>query len=593
MNEIRMRVKALRLEMLKQNLDAFYISGTDPHSSEYLPSRWKTREFITGFTGSYGMVVITQEEAGLWTDTRYFLQAEEQLKGSGIKLFKLRVPGAVSPENWLAKKLSEGSKVGIDPLSLSVNGFRAFENVLSEKGINLVKTNDLLEKIWEERPEIPDKKIFELEIKYAGLSRREKKDIIVSELKKHNADYHIVSMLDELAWLFNLRGSDINYNPVFTGYGVVGKNDMLLFASKNKIPDEIQQLLEKDRIEVNDYDEFFPWLSELRKKNIYIDPSTANYSIYETLEKGGNTFTEGTSITASLKARKNKIELSGFRQAMIKDGVALVEFLFWLKQNTGKEKITEYSVGRKLAEFRAKQDGFKGESFPPIVGYKEHGAIVHLNVGPENALPIEADGILLFDSGGQYLQGTTDITRTVALGDITERQKKDFTLVLKGMIGLTQAIFPVGTKGCHLDILARKALWENRINYGHGTGHGVGHFLNVHEGPMAIRQEFNTNAIEPGMVLSNEPAMYREGQYGIRTENMIVCVEKEETEFGKFLGFDTLTLCPVDTTLIDISLLDPEEIDWINEYHQKVRKELVPFLSELLQPFLLELTKSI
>ncbi|MCG6190589.1 aminopeptidase P family protein [Maribellus maritimus] len=593
MNEIRMRVKALRLEMLKQNLDAYYISGTDPHSSEYLPNRWKTREFITGFTGSFGVVVITQEEAGLWTDTRYFLQAEEQLKGSGIKMFKLRVPNAVSPENWLAKKLPEGSKVGIDAQSVTVNGFRSFENVLDEKGINLVKTNDLLDKIWEERPEIPDDSIFELEIKYAGLSRKEKKDTIVAELKKYNADYHIVSMLDELAWLFNLRGSDVNYNPVFTGYAAVGKTDMILFADKNKMSVELQQQLERERITVNSYDDFFPWLSELRKKSVFIDPSTANYSICETLEKSGNVLAEGTSITALLKARKNKVELKGFRQAMIKDGVALVEFLFWLKQNIGKEKITEYSVGRKLAEFRAKQQDFKGESFPPIVGYKSHGAIVHLNVGPDDALPLEQDGVLLFDSGGQYLQGTTDITRTVALGEITERQKKDFTLVLKGMIGLTLAVFPVGTKGCHLDILARKALWESGINYGHGTGHGVGHFLNVHEGPMAIRQEFNVNTIDAGMVLSNEPAMYREGQYGIRTENMIVCIEKEETEFGKFLGFDTLTLCPIDTGLVDISLLTPEEIDWINEYHQRVRKELLPFMDELIQPFLLEITKPV
>ncbi|QGY47430.1 M24 family metallopeptidase [Maribellus comscasis] len=593
MNEIRMRVKALRLEMLKQNLDAYYISGTDPHSSEYLPNRWKTREFITGFTGSFGVVVVTQEEAGLWTDTRYFLQAEEQLKGSGIKMFKLRVPNAVSPESWLAKKLPEGSKVGIDAQSVTINGFRDFENVLVEKGINLVKTTDLLDKIWEERPEIPADGIFELEIKYAGLSRKEKKDTIVAELKKYNADYHIVSMLDELAWLFNLRGSDVNYNPVFTGYAAVGKTDMILFVDKNKMSVELQQQLEKERITVNNYDDFFPWLSEFRKKSVFIDPSTANYSIYETLEKGGNVLSEGTSITALLKARKNKVELKGFRQAMIKDGVALVEFLFWLKQNIGKEKITEYSVGRKLAEFRAKQEDFKGESFPPIVGYKSHGAIVHLNVGPDDALPLEQDGVLLFDSGGQYLQGTTDITRTVALGEITERQKKDFTLVLKGMIGLTLAVFPVGTKGCHLDILARKALWESGINYGHGTGHGVGHFLNVHEGPMAIRQEFNVNTIDAGMVLSNEPAMYREGQYGIRTENMIVCVEKEETEFGKFLGFDTLTLCPIDTGLVDISLLTPEEIDWINEYHQRVRKELLPFMDEFIQPFLLEITKPV
>ncbi len=593
MNEIRQRVKALRLEMLKQNLDAYYISGTDPHSSEYLPERWKTREFITGFSGSYGVVVITQEEAGLWTDSRYFLQAEEQLKGTGIKMFKLRVPNAVSPENWLVKKLSEGSNVGIDPQSVTVSGFRFFENILKEKEINLVKTNDLLEKIWEDRPEIPENKIFELDISYTGLSRKEKKEAIVSELKQKDAEIHILSMLDEIAWLFNLRGSDVDYNPVFTAYGAVSKNEMLLFTDKNKISQELQDKLEKEKIGLKNYEEFFPWLSDLRKKNIFIDPATTNFLIFETLEKGGNTFVEVTSLVALQKAKKNDVELEGFHQAMIKDGVAMTEFLAWLKETVGKEQVTEYSSGLKLKEFRAKQEGFQGESFSPIVGYKAHGAIVHLSVGPDDALEVEPEGILLFDSGGQYLQGTTDITRTVALGKVTEQQKTDFTLVLKGMIALTSAVFMSGTKGAHLDILARKALWENGLNYGHGTGHGVGHFLNVHEGPAAIRPDFNPNSIEPGMVFSNEPGLYREGQYGIRIENLIVCVEKEETEFGRFLGFDTLTLCPIDKSLIDLKILTPEEVKWINTYHEQVRKALLTFLNDELQVYLIELTKPI
>ncbi len=593
MNEIRLRIKALRLEMLKQNLDAFYISGTDPHSSEYLPERWKTREYITGFTGSYGVVVITQEEAGLWTDTRYFLQAEEQLKGSGLKMFKLRVPNAVLPEQWLSKKLTSESKVGIDPQTLTVDGFRSFQNALNEKGISLVKTYDLLDKIWEDRPEISDAEVFDLPVEFSGLSRKDKKELVATELKKYNADFHIVTMLDELAWVFNLRGADVDYNPVFTGYGVVGRNEMLLFADKAKIPFHLQLQLEKERILLANYDDFFIWLNETRRKNIYIDPTTANYSVFEILEKNGNTFVEGTSVIALLKARKNSVELNGFHKAMVKDGVALVEFHYWLKQNIGKEQITEYTVGRKLAEFRSKQVGFQGESFPPIVGYKSHGAIVHLSVGQENALPLDADGVLLFDSGGQYLQGTTDITRTVALGEITPQQKKDFTLVLKGMISLTQAVFPAGTKGCHLDILARKALWENGINYGHGTGHGVGHFLNVHEGPMAIRQEYNPNTIEPGMVMSNEPAMYRTGMYGIRTENMIVCVEKEETEFGKFYGFETLTLCPIDTRLIEVDLLSTEEKQWLNNYHERVKKELIPYLPGELTDYLEEITQPV
>jgi len=298
-------------------------------------------------------------------------------------------------------------------------------------------------------------------------------------------------------------------------------------------------------------------------------------------------------LISILKSRKNDTELKGFKSAMVKDGVALVEFLFWLKSHIGKSKITEYEIGRKLAEFRSKQINFKGESFPPIVGYKSHGAIVHLNVGPEDALPVEADGILLFDSGGQYLDGTTDVTRTVAIGEISDQQKTDFTLVLKGMILLTQAVFPVGTKGCHLDILARKPMYENGMNYGHGTGHGVGHFLNVHEGPMAIRAEYNPNAIEPGNVMSNEPAFYREGEYGIRTENMMVCVVKEKTEFGQFLGFETLTLCPIDTTLINVELVSARERMWLNEYHKKVNKLLKPLLKPEFHQFLDELTAEI
>jgi Xaa-Pro aminopeptidase len=533
--------------------------------------------------------VITQEEAGLWTDTRYFLQAEDQLKGSGIKMFKMRVPNSMPPDVWLTKKLSAGSKVGIDPNSVSVAVFRNLENVLGEKGISLAKIPDLLDKIWEDRPEIPENMIFEMGVSFAGLSRREKKELVIAGLRKHNADIHVVTTLDELAWLFNLRGSDVEYNPVFTGYGIVGKNEFILFIDKNKVPKDFFPRFEKEKISILGYNEFFPYLNELKKKRIFIDPSTANYAVFEALFRG-NFIAEGTSEIALLKSQKNPVELEGFKEAMKKDGVALIEFLHWLKSSVENEPVTEYTVGRKLAEFRSRQDGFQGESFPPIVGYKSHGAIVHLVVGPDDALPVEPEGVLLFDSGGQYLQGTTDITRTVALGKVSEQTRKDFTLVLKGMIALTCAVFPEGTKGCNLDILARKVLWDNGLNYGHGTGHGVGHFLNVHEGPMSIRQEINPVPIEPGMVLSNEPALYRQGKYGIRTENMMVCVEKIETEYGRFFGFETLTLCPIDASLVDTDLLTAEERNWINEYHRNVNGQLKPFLNEELTSYLNELT---
>ena len=576
--------------MLKCGLDAFYISGTDPHMSEYLPERWQTRAFVSGFTGSYGVVVITQEEAGLWTDSRYFIQAEEQLKGSGIKLFKLRKPNAIAPEIWISGKLAAGSKAGIDPQTVSLNDYRKLKNELDKSSIQLTENQELLDKLWEDRPEIPLNEIFEIEQKYTGLSRKEKKEQVANELRKTGADLQVITTLDELAWYFNLRGSDNSYNPVFTGFGIAGKSENYLFTFKEKLPAQLQSKLEKERIEIKSYDEFYSWLKTLRNRTVLIDPSTVNYAVHKNLLEG-NTIKEGNSVVASLKVVKNKTELDGFTEAMRKDGAALVEFLFWLK-NTD-EQVTEYSAGRKLAEVRSKQEGFVHESFSPIVGYKKHGAVVHLSAGPENALEIEKDGILLFDSGGQYYEGTTDITRTVALGEVSEMQKTDYTLVLKGMIALTCAKFPEGTKGCNIDILARQALWNNGLNYGHGTGHGVGHFLNVHEGPVSVRQEYNPTALKPGMVMSNEPGIYREGKYGIRIENMIVCTEKEETEFGKFLGFETLTLFPIDTTLIKKELLSAEEVDWLNNYHERVATELKPLLSKELQQFLEQLSRPI
>ncbi|HCE58010.1 MAG TPA: hypothetical protein DER09_09355 [Prolixibacteraceae bacterium] len=592
MNKIANRLKALRAEMAKANVDAWYISGTDPHASEYLPARWKTRSFISGFNGSFGSVVVTKTEAGLWTDTRYFLQAENELAGTEIKLHKLRVPEAVSPEEWLAKQLVSGAVVGIDPQTISVNGFRQLKNMLGKKNINLLETADFFENIWENRPELSNDLVFDFPTKYCGNSRIEKHKQIAALLEKNGTDFHVISTLDELAWFFNLRGSDITYNPVFTGFGLVGKNEMHLFVDPRKLPDELYSQLKTNAVQVWDYDTFYPFLSKIKGKRFFIDPSSANYSIFSEL-CAENEMVEGTSLIALQKAIKNQTELDGFKQTMIYDGVALVEFLFWLKNSLGKTRLTEYSVGRKLAEFRTKQPNFKGESFTPIVGYKAHGAIVHLSVTEENALEIEPEGILLFDSGGQYLAGTTDITRTVALGQVSEQQKKDFTIVLKGMIGLTLAEFPFGTKGCHLDILARKPMWENGMNYGHGTGHGIGHFLNVHEGPMAIRQEYNENKIEPGMVLSNEPAFYREGEYGLRTENMMVCVEKQITPFGRFLSFETLSLCPIDTSLVIRELLTTTEINWLNEYHRKVNNQLKPQLNDNLHGFLDELTREI
>ncbi|RIJ50888.1 aminopeptidase P family protein [Maribellus luteus] len=589
---IQQRLTALRAEMSKAEVDAWYISGTDPHSSEYLPKRWETREFISGFTGSYGVVAVTKNKAALWTDSRYFLQAAGELEGTGIEMMKLRVPDAVPPAEWLAQNLSAGSKLGIDTQTVSVAEFRNLQRTLVKTGIELVETPDLLEPVWKDRPAIPSDKAFELELQYAGLPGTEKQQTVASKLAKKGAELQIVSMLDELAWLYNLRGSDVSYNPVFTGFAVVGATESILFVDAQKIDSALKLKLEADGVQLKAYTDFYRFLSEINGKKIFVDPGTLNYAAYSLLSEK-NEILEGTSVVALLKAQKNATEIEGFRRAMVKDGVALVEFLYWLKETVGEKPVTDYDAGVKLAEFRSKQEGFKGESFPPIVGYKGRGAIVHLHIGPNDGLPLEADGALLFDSGGQYLDGTTDVTRTVALGPVSEQFKTDYTLVLKGMIGLTLAKFPYGTKGCHIDILARQALWENGMNYGHGTGHGVGHFLNVHEGPMAIRQEYNENPILPGNVLSNEPAFYREGEYGIRTENMIVCVECEETGYGRFLGFETLTLCPIDTSLIKSGLLSDREKNWVNEYHAEVKRRLKPVLNTSLHSFLDELTNAI
>ncbi|MFV0590873.1 MAG: aminopeptidase P family protein [Draconibacterium sp.] len=589
---IQQRVADLRAEMGKTGIDAWYISGTDPHSGEYLPKRWETREYISGFTGSYGLVVVTKNKAALWTDSRYFLQAANELEGTGIEMMKLRVPDAVSPQVWLAQNLEAGSKVGIDAQTVTVAEFRNLQSTLEKHAIELVETPDLFTTIWENRPAIPGNAAFELDVKYTGASRKEKQQAVAVELAKNGADLQVVSMLDELAWLYNLRGSDVPYNPVFTGFAIIGKKESILFVDEGKIALDLKSILEADSVQVKAYTEFYTFLSEISNKKIFIDFGTLNYSACSAL-MGKNEIVEGTSKLALLKAQKNATEIEGFRKAMVKDGVALVEFLYWLKETIGKTPVSDYEIGVKLAEFRSKQEGFKGESFPPIVGYKNRGAIVHLHIGPNDGLPVEADGALLFDSGGQYTGGTTDITRTVALGQVSDQFKTDYTLVLKGMIGLTLAKFPYGAKGCHLDILARQALWENGMNYGHGTGHGVGHFLNVHEGPMAIRAEYNENFILPGNVLSNEPAFYREGKYGIRTENMMVCVEREQTDYGRFLGFDTLTLCPIDTSLIRINLLNEKEKSWLNDYHNLVNQELKPLLDKKYHVFLDELTRKI
>lgn len=589
---IKKRIGDLRGEMKAQKIDACIIYGTDPHLSEYIPSHWQTRPYISGFTGSAGVVVVTARKAALWTDSRYFLQAEDELSGSGIELVKMRTPGHPEPDEWLRSNLSEGAVVGTDEACISVNQFKVMQINLARKSILLKGSGDLLNAIWQDRPLLPDSKIYEHELQYAGTDRKSKLEAICNRLEQRGADSQVITALDDLAWTFNLRGTDVEFNPVFMAYGYVSRQKTVLFIDPHKLTPLLKAKLHLEGIQTQDYDTLKSFLEQLPPSTILIDPDRTNQSIRESIPSQC-TVIEGLSVPCKLKAIKTEGEIKNIRQAMRKDGVAMVSFLYWLRNILATHPVDEYLVSQKLIEFREAQPEFKGISFFPIVGYKEHGAIIHFHVNEENALPVRQEGFLLIDSGGQYLDGTTDITRTIALSDLTGRQKEDFTLVLKGMISLSMARFPVNTRGYHLDILARNPLWQHNLNYGHGTGHGVGYFLNVHEGPMSIRQEFNDHAIEPGMVLSNEPGVYRQGEYGIRTENMIVCVKDESTAFGDFLRFDTLTLCPIDTSAIDKSLMTMEEIIWLNNYHQRVYDELMPLLDDELKIWLKEITQPI
>ncbi|MDP2889009.1 MAG: aminopeptidase P family protein [Bacteroidota bacterium] len=590
---IRKKISDLRSKMQEVSLDAIIIYGTDPHISEYLPAHWQTRPFISGFTGSAGMVIVSHEKAALWTDSRYFLQADEELSGTGIELVKMRTPGYPEPAEWLKINLKANSKVGTDESCISVNQFRILQNSLNQSGIFLKESGDLLKDIWTDRPPLPDSAIYEHELKFACTNRQTKIETICAELEKSGANMQIVTALDDLAWTFNLRGNDVECNPVFMAYAAVSRENTILFIDGKKLSPELKNILQSEGIEINEYTQLPEFLQQLPENSqILLDFDRTNHAILKTIPEHCKVI-EGLSIPCRLKAIKTEAEIRNIRNAMRKDGVAMLEFLYWLKTNLGNTPVTEYTVAEKLIEFRSKQPDYKGISFFPIVGYKEHGAIVHFHVSEENALPIEKNGFLLFDSGGQYLDGTTDITRTIALSELTAQQKTDFTLVLKGMISLSMAKFPVNTRGYHLDILARIDMWQHGMNYGHGTGHGVGYFLNVHEGPMSIRQEFNDRTIEAGMVISNEPALYRLGEYGIRIENLIVCQKAETTEFGDFLKFDTLTLCPIDTTAIDKSLMNPEEINWLNGYHERVFEELAPLVNEEIKAYLKELTQAI
>jgi Xaa-Pro aminopeptidase len=589
---IASRIEKLRQVMRQNGLSAYLINGCDPHLSEYVPARWKTRDFISGFTGSYGWLSITLNEVAIWTDSRYCLQAGIQLKGTGIKIFKARLPETIFVGDWVAKKLQPGQTVGFDGSCYSISECKMFEHSFASKKIKIEFQFDLLDEIWDNRPANPSGKAILHPLEYAGVSRKEKFDIISNELEKKRAGITIISALDDLCWTFNIRGSDVEFNPVVLGYGIIGEEITKLFIDFRKLSQSDWQELINDGVEIYPYSNFFSYLRVLKEQNILIDPDRTSFSVMKLLERKNN-LVYGLSIPTLLKSRKNESEIKGMKKAMISDGLALLNFQLWLEKTMGNEVITEYDIAMKLTECRSIMPGYKGDSFFPIIGYKDHGAIVHYHVTPETANILSKEGVLLFDSGGQYEYGTTDITRTIMLGHVSEQTKIDFTIVLKGMIALSDILFPKGTIGCHLDVLARRAMWMNHMNYGHGTAHGVGAYMNVHEGPQSIRLDLNNQPISLGNVMSNEPAFYREGLYGIRTENVMYCVEDTTNEFGEFQRFETLTLYPIDTCLIEKSMLEQEEIDWINQYHQTVLDILSPFSSQEQLTLLVRLTQPI
>ena len=589
------RIAALREAMKQHKIDAYISPTSDPHMSEYPADCWKYREWISGFTGSAGTVIITADKAGLWTDSRYFLQASTQLEGTGIELFKMMLPETPTIPEFLTHELKEGQTVGLNGEIYSLADARSLEKALAEKEIKLNTNASLIDPIWKERPAIPEAPMFEMPIELSGKSTEDKLLDINKMLHKAGADCTILSALDEVAWTFNIRGTDVAYNPVVISYAFVSEKESVLFVNPKKIPAEIAEHLKKEGVTLADYGMLATFLSRLPERTrVFIDSKRTNVAIYNALPKS-SILIEGISPANHLKSIKNETEIKGFRNAVLKDGIAMTKFYFWLeKMLKAGEKVTELSAAAKLTALRSEQPQYVMDSFASISSYGPHGAVVHYSPTPETDTELKTDSLYLLDSGAQYLDGTTDITRTIALCDEpSEQMKKDFTRALKGTIGIAKCKFPAGIRGCLIDAFARKALWDAGINYLHGTCHGIGHCLNVHEGPQSIRMEENPVILEPGMVMSDEPAMYRPGEYGIRTENMILIREDSETEFGKFLGFETLTLCYIDTKLVIPSMLSVREHAWLNKYHQMVYDLVSPHLTEEEKAWLKEKTAEI
>ena len=574
------RLRDLREVMQREHLAAFIFPSTDPHQGEYIPDHWKGREFISGFNGSAGTAVVTMTSAALWTDSRYFIAAEEQLKGTEFQLMKLKIEGTPTIAQWIGKECHPGAEVGIDGWCSSANAVKQLIADLRREGGITVRTNlDPLQQIWKNRPPIPELPVEIFPIQYAGEPTSSKIARIRKALREMHADGMLMSALDDIAWTLNLRGTDVHCNPVFVSYLLISSKDVILYIEEVKLSPDVLAYLKTEGVGVAPYEEVTKGLKDYFEYNILLDPDEINYALYKTVSRE---IVEEESPVKQMKTVKNETEIEGFRSAMLKDGIALVKFLHWLSDYIGRPEISslsEISIDRKLTAFRSEQPLFRDISFDTIAGYGEHGAIVHYEPTPETDIPLKPEGLLLLDSGAQYLDGTTDITRTIALGPVTEEMKKVYTLVLKGHIQIELCKFPSGSSGTQIDILARKDMWREGLNYLHGTGHGVGTYLNVHEGPHQFRMEWKPAPLVAGMTITDEPGIYLPGRFGARTENTLLITPYRETEFGKFLQFESLTLCPIDKTPIAVEMMTSEEISWLDDYHQMVFDRLAPHLN--------------
>ena len=594
MKTINERLAALREVMRREHLGAFIFPSTDPHSGEYVPDYWKGREWITGFDGSAGTAVVTMNSAAMWTDSRYFIAAAEQLAGTEFELMKLRMPGTPTIAEWLGDELRESSttEVALDGMVNTYNEVNSLKTELRKVGGLTLRTNfDPLKEIWKDRPEIPVDGVKIQPLELAGEETINKLVRIRRALRALHADGTLLSTLDDIAWTLNLRGTDVRCNPVFVAYLLISDTQTTLYINKVKLTREVSAYLSAQGVTVDDYENVSKGLKNYAEYNILLDPDTTNYTLARQVSCPEVLFE--TSPVPALKAVKNEAEIRGFHSAMLKDGIAMVKFLKWLRPAVEAGGQTEMSLNERLTALRAEQPLFRGVSFDSIVGYEAHGAIVHYEATPATDAPIKPCGLVLIDSGAQYEDGTTDITRTIALGEITPEQRHVYTLVLKGHIQLSMCKFPEGTTGTQLDIMARQAMWREGYNYFHGTGHGVGAYLNVHEGPQQVRMEWRSAPFREGMTITDEPGLYLEGQFGVRIENTLLTIPYRSTEFGVFLQFIPLTLCPIDTAPIDVTLLTDEELSWLNAYHDTVCATLAPHLDAAEKVWLEAATKPI